>query len=49
MYHKETPLAIETIDFSTKSLSFKNRLLEGVLSILDIKLPWLNKAYLDIS
>ena len=49
MYHKETPLVIETIDFSTESLPFKNRLLEGALSILDIKLPLLNRAYLDIS
>ena len=38
IYHKETPLIIETINLS---LSFQNRHLNGDHSVSDIKLPWL--------
>ena len=47
LYHKETPLTIETINFS-ESLAFENRHLTGAHSISDIKLPWKN-AFLVIS
>ena len=41
IYHKETPLRIETINLTIESLSFQNRHLNGDHSISDIKLPWL--------
>ena len=40
MYHNETPLVIETINFTTESLGFQNRHLNGAHSFSDIKPPW---------
>ena len=40
MYHKETLLVIGTINFTIESLAIKNRRLDGVHSISDIKLLW---------
>ena len=34
------PLAIETINFTTESLAFQDRHLNGAHSISDLKLPW---------
>ena len=36
---KETPLAIETIYFTTESLAFQNWLLNGAHSVTEVKFP----------
>ena len=40
MFHKETPLVKEAINFTIKTLAFQNRYLNDVHSILDVKLSW---------
>ena len=37
LYHEETALEIETINFTTESLVFHNRHLNGIHSISDIR------------
>ena len=44
MYHKERPLVIETLNFTTDSLPSQERLLEGAHSVFDIKLSSFQKA-----
>ena len=39
MYHKETPLVTEIINFTTEPLAFQNRQLNDAHSISDIKRP----------
>ena len=41
-YYKETPLVVETINFTIESLAFQDRHLNGALSISDIKRSWLS-------
>ena len=40
--YKETPLVVETINFTIESLAFQDRHLNGALSIWDIKRAWLS-------
>ena len=40
MFHKETPLVKEAINFTIKTLAFQNRYLNDVHSVLDVKLSW---------
>ena len=40
--YKETPLVVETINFTIESLAFQDRQLNGALSIWDIKRSWLS-------
>ena len=39
LYQKETPLVIETNNFTVESLGLQNRQLNGAHSVSDIKLP----------
>ena len=45
-YSKEIPLVIETINFTTESLTIQNRHLNGAHSISDIKIPWFDTPQL---
>ena len=48
LYHKETPLVIETIKFTTEPLAFQNKHSDGAHSISDMKLLGCNsKLFTD--